>query len=62
MLPAISINSFKIGDWGRGKIFNMLKKKFSSNTNVDIEIQIKTWNSDQLKGSNSNVPTPYSFK
>ena len=62
MLPVTSINSLKIGDGKRGKIFNMLLKKWSSNTNVDIENQIKSWNSDTLKGSNSNAPTPYSFK
>ncbi len=62
MLPVTSINSLKIGDGNRGKVFNMLLNKWSRNTDVDIENQIKLWNNEELRGNNLNAPTPYSFK
>ena len=62
MLPVTSLNSLKIGDGKRGKVFNMLLDKWSDNTHVNIEDQIKLWNNEELRGNNLNAPTPYSFK
>jgi branched-chain amino acid aminotransferase len=61
MLPVTSLNGLAIGDGKVGKIFNALLSQWSSNTNVDIANQIKTWNSiDGATGS--DAPTPYRFK
>lgn len=61
MLPVTKLNGLPIGDGTVGPIYNKLLSKWSSNTNVDIANQIKTWN--KVDGDNkANVPTPYNFK
>lgn len=59
MLPVTSLNGTSIGDGKVGEIFHKLISKWSSNTNVDIINQIKSWNQSSAK---TNSPTPYEFK
>ena len=49
MLPVTSLNNIKIGKGKRGKIFNILLSTWSKNVGVDIEKQIKRWNSIDIK-------------
>ena len=57
MLPVTSINSIPIGNGKRGPIFSKLLSKWSQNVGVDIEGQIKKWNTLKNDG-----PTPYQFR
>ena len=61
MLPVTQINGKNIGDGKRGIITNKLLTQWSKNVEVDIEKQIKDFNteSNNLK---SNSITPYQFK
>ena len=60
MLPVTSLNNIKIGSGKRGKIFNKLLSKWSDNVGVDIEKQIKKWNSKDKVIKNGF--SPYNFK
>jgi len=60
MLPVISLNGLKIGDGGRGKIFNKLLSKWNENVGLDIELQIKNW--DKKNKKNISGVTPYKFR
>ena len=60
MLPVTSLNSIKIGNGKRGKNFNKLLSTWSQNVGVDIEKQIKEWNSKDK--ANKNSLSPYNFK
>ncbi len=62
MLPVTSLNGLKIGTGKRGKIFNLLLNKWSSNVGVHIENQIKKWNLKDEKTSNKKIVSPYRFK
>jgi len=60
MLPVTKINSIDIGNGERGQLFNKLLSLWSKKVGVDIEAQIKFFNTettDEIKG-----PTPYQFK
>ena len=61
MLPVTSLNSLAIGDGKVGPVFSKLIGKWGSNTEVDIIGQIKSWEDDS-QVTNSDAPTPYSFK
>lgn len=58
ILPVTSITGDKIGTGKMGDITSQLIQKWSENVGVDIISQIKGWS----KASDSNAPTPYSFK
>lgn len=61
MLPVTSLNGLKIGTGKRGKIFDRIINKWSQNTGVNIESQIKKWNDkDEIK--QDDKVTPYKFK
>ena len=59
MLPVVSLNSLKIGDGKRGKIFNKLLSAWSTNVDLDIESQIKNW--DKKNKKKISGITPYKF-
>ena len=61
MLPVTSFNGLKVGDGKRGEIFNKILNKWSENTGVDIENQIKKWNAKD-ENKKDNKVTPYKFK
>ena len=61
MIPVTKINGKKIGGGKRGPITENLLKKWSKNVGVDIEKQIKEFNSE-LNNLKSNSITPYQFK
>ena len=61
MLPVTSLNGLKIGTGKRGKIFDKIINKWSQNTGVNIENQIKKWNDKDETKQDNNV-TPYKFK
>jgi branched-chain amino acid aminotransferase len=61
MLPVTSLNSLAIGDGKVGPVFSKLIGKWSSNAEVDIIRQIKSWEDDS-QVTNSDAPTPYNFK
>ncbi len=61
MLPVTSFNGLKVGDGKRGEIFNKILSKWSENTGVDIENQIKKWNAKDENKKDNRV-TPYKFK
>lgn len=58
MLPVTSLNSIKIGDGKVGKIFKKILSLWGKKNNVDIEKQIKSW---QSKTNEINI-SPYQFK
>ncbi len=62
MLPVTTLNNIKIGKGKRGKVFNMLLSTWSKNVGVDIEKQIKKWNSIDKKKNGKKLVTPYNFK
>jgi branched-chain amino acid aminotransferase len=61
MLPVTKLNGNNIGDGKRGKIFNLILKKWSNNVGVNIEEQIKIFNKETSKNELKG-PTPYQFK
>ena len=63
MLPVTKLNNVNIGNGKVGNIYKKILKKWSSNTGVDIEKQIKSWDKKNSIGSNkkSRAPTPYKF-
>ena len=61
MLPVTKLNGLHIGDGRIGPLFNTLLNKWSENTKIDIQNQIKTWNKTDGDYS-SDAPTPYTFK
>jgi branched-chain amino acid aminotransferase len=61
MLPVTQLNGLPIGDGGIGTVFKTLLGQWSTNTGVDIEQQIKLWNSADAS-SPADAPTPYRFK
>lgn len=58
MLPVMRINDIPIGTGERGAIFNKILTRWSENTKVDIESQIKTYS----EPSSGPKLSPYSFK
>jgi branched-chain amino acid aminotransferase len=60
MLPVTSFNREKIGDGKVGETFKILLNRWSKNTGVNIEEQIKLWNA--LDVASISGPTPYKFK
>ena len=58
MLPVTGLNGNSIGSGKPGKIFGELLEKWSKNVGVDIEKQIKSWNSGKM----TDGSTPYQFK
>ena len=61
MLPVTRFNGLPIGKGSVGAAFKALLRKWSTNTGVDIEKQIKAWNLADAP-SQSDAPTPYRFK
>ena len=63
MLPVTSLNGLKIGDGKVGKIYKKILKKWSKETKVDIEKQIKNWDKKNsvLRNRKTDNPTPYKF-
>ncbi len=61
LLPVVSLNSELIRDGKRGKVTDMLIKKWSDNVGLDIEKQIIDY-SKEVSDYKSNAPTPYQFK
>ena len=60
MLPVTQINSIKIGEGKRGKTFDKILSLWSKKVGIDIENQIKKFNS---KTTNlADGPSPYQFK
>jgi branched-chain amino acid aminotransferase len=62
MLPVTSLNGLKIGDGGVGKIFSTLLARWGENLDVDIAMQIKTWNAEDQGIDTKTGPSPYRFK
>ena len=61
LLPVTSLNGVKISDGKPGKIFKSLLKKWSKNTQVNIQKQIKEWK--KVDGEKEiKKPTPYKFR
>ncbi len=58
MLPVVSLNSIKIGSGKRGKLFNKILKYWSEKVDVDIEKQIKSWETK----SQTKKLSPYKFR
>ncbi len=58
MLPVTGLNGNSIGNGRTGKIFGEILKKWSKNVGIDIEKQIKSWDS----GKKTEGSTPYQFK
>ena len=56
MLPVVTLNNINIGTGKVGKLFNKLLKIWSKNVGVDIQKQIKNWNS-----SKKIKVSPYKF-
>lgn len=61
MLPVTRLNGLPIGDGKVGQGFKKLLARWSHNVGVDIEGQIKKWNSTDSTAT-SDAPTPYRFK
>jgi len=61
MLPVTSLNGLSISNGHVGPVFRALLERWSSNTGVNIERQIKDWNQADAP-SQSDAPTPYRFK
>ena len=61
MLPVTKINGQKIGNGERGNVFDTLISKWSDSIGLDIEDQIKKFNSE-MKNYASEGSTPYRFK
>jgi len=61
MLPVVKLNGLKIGTGKVGEVYKSLLKTWSDNTGVDISMQIKKWNAEEIK-SKIDSPSPYSFK
>jgi len=61
MLPVTHLNGLQIGDGKVGPAFKSILGRWSENVGVDIEGQIKAWNTTDLTTS-SDAPTPYRFK
>ena len=61
MLPVVKLNGLEIGNGKVGEVYSSLLKAWSDNMGVDIAMQIKKWNAEEIK-TNSDSPTPYSFK
>lgn len=61
MLPVTHLNGLAIGEGKVGHGFKNLLKQWSHNVGVDIEQQIKGWNTVDAANP-SNAPTPYRFK
>lgn len=61
MLPVTRFNGLPIRNGSVGDVFKALLMKWSTNTGVDIEKQIKAWNLADAH-SQSDAPTPYRFK
>ncbi len=58
MLPVTSLNGNRIGNGSPGKIFGEILSRWGKDVGVDIEKQIKSWNSEKK----SEGSTPYQFK
>jgi len=61
ILPTISLNGIKIGDGKMGQVTKTLLKQWSSNVDVNIEMQIREYGKE-VAHLNSDIPTPYQFK
>lgn len=61
MLPVTQLNGLSIGNGQVGKNFKSLLMCWSQNVGIDIEEQIKRWNTTDV-ASDSDAPTPYRFK
>ena len=61
LLPVTRINGLPIGNGDVGPVFGALLDRWSENTGVDIDEQIKTWNSAG-EDSRADDPTPYRFR
>ena len=61
MLPVTRLSGLPIGDGRVGSSFKALLGQWSENVGIDIEKQIKTWDLADTP-SESDAPTPYSFK
>ena len=63
MLPVTSLNGVKIGNGKVGNVFKKILKKWSSESKVKIDQQIKNWNkkNNSKKQKQSSQPTPYRF-
>ena len=59
LLPVTSLNKISIGTGEVGPMFKNILRKWSENVSVDIEAQIKAWNTEN---KTSDAPTPYRFK
>ena len=61
ILPVTSLNSVIIGKGKIGKVTRLLLDTWSKNVGIDIEYQIKGWDSQRCEQLAAG-PTPYSFK
>jgi len=61
MLPVTTIHDKKIGNGKRGPIFNKLLNQWSENVGINIEKQIKDFNSE-LNNKTVSGTSPYQFK
>ena len=61
MLPVTKINGNSIGTEKRGPVYNSILSEWSKNVNVDIEKQIKQFNSE-FNNLTSGSVTPYQFR
>jgi len=61
ILPVTGLNSVTIGEGKMGKVTRLLLDTWSQNVGVNIESQIKKWDSERGKQAASG-PSPYSFK
>ena len=61
MLPVTSLNGNAICRGKVGAVFTRLLARWSENTGVDIEAQIKGWDAARGVTAANHVPTPYRF-
>ena len=62
MLPVTALNGEAIGPGTVGDVFTRLLVQWGRNTGVDIQAQIKAWDTARGAGATSHAPTPYQFK
>lgn len=62
LLPVTKFNGLPVGKGSMGKITRLLLDKWSKNVGLDIEAQIKAFNSEVRKLGKPAGPTPYKFE
>jgi hypothetical protein len=59
MLPVTALNSIPIGDGKKGSVFEKLLNRWGKNVGLDIEQQIKAFNTEIV--SSGTGASPYKF-